>query len=85
VYTVLRDRRAALCVADADDDLEVPFVPTTDWGYLRLRRERYTPAALKKWVQRMREPGWADTFVFFKHEDTGTGPKFGTQLMNLAG
>lgn len=84
VYTLLRDHSAALCIADADDDLEVPFEPTAGWGYLRLRREKYTPAALKKWVAKVQEQAWADTFVFFKHEDTGTGPKFATQFLKLA-
>ena len=35
VFALLRDHGAALCCADADDELEVPFVSTADWGYLR--------------------------------------------------
>ncbi len=26
---------------------------------------------------------WKDAFVFFKHEDAGTGPKFAGQFNNL--
>src|SRR5262249_8301386 len=44
VFGLLRDHQAALCVADAEDDLEVPFVATADWGYLRLRRPDYGDA-----------------------------------------
>ena len=38
VFGLLRDHRAALCIAEAENDLDVPFVSTCDWGYLRLRR-----------------------------------------------
>src|SRR4029077_2299231 len=41
VFGLLRDRRVAMCIADADDDLDVPVVATTDWGCLRLRRPDY--------------------------------------------
>jgi hypothetical protein len=27
---------------------------------------------------------WKDTYVFFKHEDAGTGPKLAAQFINLA-
>src|SRR5947208_14235037 len=36
VFGLLRDHQAALCIAEAEDDLEVPFVATAAWGYLRL-------------------------------------------------
>jgi uncharacterized protein YecE (DUF72 family) len=85
VYTLLWECSAALCIADAEDALTVPLVATADWGYLRLRRDHYTPAGLKKWVNLVQEQDWQDTFVFFKHEDTGTGPKFARKFLNLAG
>ena len=50
VFGLLRDHRAALCIAEAENDLEVPFVATGDWGYLRLRRTDYGDAELKRWV-----------------------------------
>src|SRR5688572_11432851 len=74
VFGLLRDHRAALCVADAEDDLEVPCVATTDWGYLRLRRPDYDDAALAAWAARIGAQSWRDGFVFFKHEDAGKGP-----------
>jgi len=40
---------------DAEGELDVPVVATTDWGYVRLRRPAYSAAALKAWVQRVRE------------------------------
>ena len=81
VFGLLRDHHAALCVADAEGDLAVPFVATADWGYLRLRRPDYDDAALKAWVKRVREQDWRDAFVFFKHEDEGKGPEFAQAFM----
>ena len=83
VFGLLRDRGAALCVADADDDLPVPLVATADWGYLRLRRADYDAAALRAWADRMRAQRWGDAFVFFKHEDAGKGPAMATQLLDI--
>jgi uncharacterized protein YecE (DUF72 family) len=85
VFGLLRDRRAALCIADAEGELKVPFVATTNWGYLRLRRPDYGDAALKTWVRRLRKQDWRDAFVFFKHEDEGKGPKMAKRFLKLAG
>jgi uncharacterized protein YecE (DUF72 family) len=84
VFGLLRDHRAALCVADAEGDLEVPFMATTDWGYLRLRRPDYGRAALKAWVKRVQKQDWQDAFVFFKHEDEGKGPQMVKKFLELA-
>ena len=81
---LLRDHQAALCIAEAEDDLEVPFVSTADWGYLRLRRPDYGDAELRKWVGRVRQQSWRDAFVFFKHEDAGKGPQLASRFLELA-
>jgi hypothetical protein len=72
----------ALCVADTAE-LVTPIVPTTSWGYLRLRREEYDVATLRGWVDRTAEQPWNDVFVFFKHEDAGTGPALARQFHSL--
>jgi uncharacterized protein YecE (DUF72 family) len=77
---LLREHRAALCLADAGDELEVPFVATADWGYLRLRRPDYDDAALAGWAGRIRGQAWQDVFVFFKHEDAAAGPRMAARL-----
>jgi uncharacterized protein YecE (DUF72 family) len=59
-------------------------VATADWGYLRLRRPDYGDVELKAWLRRVREQGWQDVFVFFKHEDEGKGPQMAKRLMELA-
>jgi uncharacterized protein YecE (DUF72 family) len=83
VFGVLHDHHAALCVAEETDDLAVPFVATADWGYLRLRRLDYDDKALAAWAKRLKTQSWTDCFVFFKHEDTGTGPDFAARLLKL--
>ncbi|MDB5306141.1 MAG: hypothetical protein JWO38_343 [Gemmataceae bacterium] len=83
VGAVLRDHQTALCVADADDDLAVPFAATANWGYLRLRRPDYDDAALRAWADRMRAQDWRDCFVFFKHEDAGSGPRMAARLLEV--
>ena len=83
VFGLLRDHQAALCVADAADDLEVPFVATADWGYLRLRRPDYDDAALTAWAARLGAQAWRDCFVFFKHEDAGKGPRMASRLLEV--
>jgi len=84
VFQLLRDHNVALCIADADDDLEVPVVATADWGCLRLRRAHYDDAALKKWWKQIRKQDWSDAFMFFKHEEEAKGPQFAQRFLQLA-
>jgi uncharacterized protein YecE (DUF72 family) len=91
VMGLLRARRCALCLADAEDDedsgaaLPGEIVPTASWGYLRLRRPDYTDADLRDWIERIRSQPWAEAFVFFKHEDAGAGPRLAARFLELAG
>jgi uncharacterized protein YecE (DUF72 family) len=82
-YDLLRKYAAALVLADDEDLPATELVETTDWGYLRLRREAYTDATLKKWVARIEAMKWKDVFVFFKHEDEATGPKLAKRLLEI--
>jgi len=84
VFDMLRERQVAVCIAEAEEDLEVPFVATADWGYLRLRMPEYSDADLRKWARRVRDREWRDAYVFFKHEDEGRGPKLAARFMELA-
>jgi uncharacterized protein YecE (DUF72 family) len=83
VYEALGSRNAALCIADTDDG-DAPVVSTADWGYLRLRRDRYTKRDLAAWAKRVRSQPWARAYVFFKHEDAGTGPKYAAEFDALS-
>jgi uncharacterized protein YecE (DUF72 family) len=83
VLALLREHRAALCIAEAEDELEIPFAATADWGYLRLRMPAYSDAELKGWAERVQQQKWRDAFVFFKHEEEGKGPAFAERFMKL--
>jgi uncharacterized protein YecE (DUF72 family) len=86
VFAALRERNAALCIAQTEEEegaVQTPFVATADWAYLRLRKVAYGPGELEAWAARVREPAWSDVFVFFKHEDEGTGPKLAKQFEEI--
>jgi uncharacterized protein YecE (DUF72 family) len=69
-YAVLEKHAAALCVADSEE-LQTGFEATADWGYLRLRREHYDRAALRRWAKRLQAQRFDTAYVFFKHEVAG--------------
>jgi uncharacterized protein YecE (DUF72 family) len=80
-WDALRAHGAALCVADTGEEPAAPLVATTDWGYLRLRRENFTDAELAEWAERIRRQPWRQTYVFLKHEEQGIGPRLALKLM----
>jgi uncharacterized protein YecE (DUF72 family) len=84
LYERLRLGNGALCIADSET-LTTPLAGTADFGYLRLRDEGYSPADLEEWSRRVTrlQAGWKDTYVFFKHEESGIGPAFATQFRSL--
>ena len=84
VYTRLAARNAALCIADNADGA-TPAVATADWGYVRLRATGYGDDDLRAWLATLHRIGarWRDAFVFFKHEEEGTGPALGARLAKL--
>ena len=83
VFDTLRTQGAALCVADTGEEPAAPLVATTDWGYLRLRRENFGDAELRDWARRIRAQPWSDAYVFLKHEEEGKGPKLAARLMEF--
>ncbi len=85
MLAVLKERNLALVVSDTDDMPTTHIDKTADWGYLRLRRVNYAEENLSEWLKRINQQQWSDTFVFFKHEDEGTGPKLAAQFLSLAG
>ena len=84
VYAALRTKGAALCIAE-DEELATPLVATAPWGYLRLRRQDYDDAAVAAWAEKVRAQAWSEAFVFFKHEDAGSGPRLAARFLELYG
>jgi uncharacterized protein YecE (DUF72 family) len=76
VRSALRDKGAALCLADTDEEPLTDLAVTADWGYLRLRRTSYTETDVAAWADRVLAQPWDRAFVFFKHEDEARGPEF---------
>lgn len=77
VYTRLRARNIALCVADSVT-LATPTVITADYAYFRLRDEGYSSEDVIGWATRIRESTahCKEVYVYFKHEEAGLGPQF---------
>ena len=84
VFGLLRERDCALVASDTDEKPLTEINGTAKWGYLRLRRTAYDGNDLVEWLKRVREQKWKDAFVFFKHEDQGTGPKLAAKFLELA-
>jgi len=83
-FSLLRAKDCALVVSDTDEKPLTEIISTATWGYLRLRRTAYEAEDLQAWMKRVQEQKWNDAFVFFKHEDEGTGPKLAAQFLELA-
>jgi uncharacterized protein YecE (DUF72 family) len=82
VFEALRSRGCALCVAE-DEDLATPWVATAGWGYLRLRRQDYGEEDLRDRAGKLLAQPWSEAYVFFKHEEGGTGPKLAKGLTRI--
>ena len=82
VFESLRHVNVALCIAE-NEKLSTPVVFTADFGYLRLRREDYNPTDLAHWAELLgnEEEHRKEIFVYFKHEESGVGPKFAKQMI----
>ncbi len=83
-YAVLKRFGVALCIADSEERT-TPLETTTSFGYLRLRRTDYDEAALADWAARAAAAGWNEVFVYFKHEEQGTGPTYAQRFVTLLG
>jgi uncharacterized protein YecE (DUF72 family) len=84
IFDLLKSRNIALCIADTDT-VTTPKKITADYGYLRLRREDYMKADVEQWAEFVREQksNWQEAFVYFKHEESGIGPKLARQMIEL--
>lgn len=90
VYSVLKRRHAALCVAETDD-FQTPRVFTAEFAYFRLRKSNYSPAARKKIADALRsvtretpDVSVRDVYAFFKHEENPKSPNWAREVLNQA-
>lgn len=84
VYALLKSKNLALCIAESEK-LATPDIATANYGYLRLRREDYVEADVERWSEkiRARAGAWSDAYVYFKHEESGFGPRLATQMRKM--
>ena len=83
VLSALREREAALCIAESGEAGDAPLAVTAEFGYLRLRREDYDEAGIARWGETIAARPWTSTYVFFKHEDAGAGPALAARFASL--
>ena len=81
VYALLKTRNTALCISDTEKST-TSLVATADFGYFRLRDEGYTAEDVQEWAKTVEKlgAGWRDTFIYFKHEESGIGPILAQQF-----
>ncbi len=84
----VRDRIAAgggsLCATDTGDPGDAAAFDLAaggPWGYLRMRRERWTARDLAALRGRIEATGWPRAFVFFKHEEGADAPAWAERLI----
>lgn len=82
VYSALQNHNAALCIAESAE-LTTPPIATADFGYFRLRNENYELTDIERWAKTSMDlaPAWTDIYVYFKHEDSATGPIFARHFL----
>jgi uncharacterized protein YecE (DUF72 family) len=86
VYSVLADRRIALCLAESEK-LVVPEVITAEFVYARLRKPDYSAedrADIARRADQMLANG-KDLYVYFKHEETPAGAVYAEELLHTVG
>jgi len=59
-----------------------PALDVGPFAYVRLRRNTYDRAALDTWAERLESTtaGGRDAYAFFKHDETGSGPRYARQV-----
>ncbi len=84
VFGVLRERNAALCLAESDE-LATPDVATADFSYYRFRRADYSPQERGAIAARLRETGrLGAVYAFFKHEEKPESALWAEEILSSA-
>jgi uncharacterized protein YecE (DUF72 family) len=81
IYRLLEKHGVALCLAESET-FAVPPVATSDFVYVRLRKEKYSLADRREIADRAHQQLAAgrDVFVFFKHEESPEGAMHAEEL-----
>jgi uncharacterized protein YecE (DUF72 family) len=81
-WQTLRERNAALCVAESEER-DTPDVVTANFAYYRYRKPSYTPEERKAMVARIQHhlTEGRDVFAYFKHEETPEGVLYAADVL----
>ena len=81
-YRVLKERNAALCIAESEE-ITTPEERTAKYIYFRFRKPEYGPADLKQLVSRVEKcvSDGLETYAFFKHEEDPRSPLNAVELL----
>jgi uncharacterized protein YecE (DUF72 family) len=88
VYSLLREHKVALVVADRAGLPEAPWVDTAGWWYLRFhhgrlgRRGNYSTAELRRWADRIAAVK-QDVYCYFNNDWEGFAVDNATLLRRL--
>ena len=81
VYAALKAAGAALCLSEREDSAPPHLVETAPWGYVRLRLEDYSEAALAAWAKQLAATSWRQIHAYFMHEPTA--PAYAQALLKM--
>jgi uncharacterized protein YecE (DUF72 family) len=81
-WQTLRERNAALCVAESEER-DTPDVVTANFAYYRYRKPSYTSEERKAMVGRIQQhlAEGRDVFAYFKHEETPEGALYAVDVL----
>jgi uncharacterized protein YecE (DUF72 family) len=81
-WQTLRERNAALCVAESEER-DTPDVVTANFAYYRYRKPSYTAEERKAMVSRIQQhlAEGRDVFAYFKHEETPEGALYAVDVL----
>jgi uncharacterized protein YecE (DUF72 family) len=81
IWTTLRDRNVALCVAETEER-DTPDVVTADYAYYRYRKPTYTSEERQRMAARISEhlSAGRDVYAYFKHEETPEGVLYAVDI-----
>jgi uncharacterized protein YecE (DUF72 family) len=81
-YTLLKERNAALCVAETEERT-TPDVTTADYAYYRYRKPEYSPEERQTMVSTIQNHlgDGRDVFAYFKHEETPQGALYAVDVL----
>ncbi len=81
-YDFLSERRLALVVSD-QKVAQPPVVKTAPFGYFRFRQDGYSDEEMTAWAATLKQTGWDEVYVFYKHEDEGAAPKMAARFREV--